>query len=53
MLSENKSVVSVIEIKEALGKLSPAELARGAFDHAAGENGSVAGVSSSLWGVFL
>ena len=27
MLSENKRVVSVIEIKEAVGKLSPAELA--------------------------
>ena len=27
MLSENKSVVSVLEIKEAVGKLSPAELA--------------------------
>ena len=27
MLSENKKVVSVIEIKEAVGKLSPAELA--------------------------
>ena len=27
MLSENNSVVSVIEIKEAVGKLSPAELA--------------------------
>jgi hypothetical protein len=29
------------------------ELARGAFDHAVGENGAVAGVSGSLWGVFL
>jgi len=25
----------------------------GTFDHAGGENGSVAGVSSSFWGVFL
>ena len=30
-----------------------AELARGTFDDAAGENGSVAGFSGSLWGVFL
>ena len=30
-----------------------AELARGAFDHDTGENGSVAGVNGSLWGVFL
>lgn len=30
-----------------------AELARGTFDDAGGENGEVAGVSSSLWGVFL
>ena len=30
-----------------------AELARGAFDHAGREDGAVAGVSGSLWGVFL
>ena len=30
-----------------------AELARGPFDNAGGKNGAVAGVSSSLWGVFL
>ncbi len=30
-----------------------AELARGTFDHAGGENGEVEGVSGSLWGVFL